>query len=58
MLEDLLIIAHSTQFHMMYVCLQRELARMRVTQTLRGDLNSAQETELMNLLAEKVCSTS
>lgn len=33
---------------------QRELTRVRMTQTLRGDLTSSQEAGLIDLLAEKV----
>ena len=33
---------------------QREVTRIRMAQTLRGDLTSQQEADLMDLLAEKV----
>lgn len=34
--------------------MQRELTRVRMAQTLRGDLTSQEEADLIDLLAEKV----
>ncbi len=34
--------------------MQREITRVRMAQTLRGDLTSDQEAHLIDLLAEKV----